>query len=163
MKWIEYDYVCNAGREINLHKKVEYNEVNLAIAEKEAIGGNYAIVEDDEEIAVKPLPIELGGTGANTAGEALANLGGVSMKTVAVTLPVSGWSNKTQTVNVAGVPAKVEGNAIIPTPDSASHDAYHECVVKCSKQSDGKLSFVCSDVPTVALTVNVLILTKGAA
>lgn len=75
MQWIEYDYVCNAGKGINLHKKVEYNEANLAIAKKEAIGGNYTITDDGVEIPVKPLPIELGGTNAKTAAEARDNLG----------------------------------------------------------------------------------------
>ena len=49
MKWIEYDYVCNADKGINLHKKVEYNEANLAIAEVEACNGEYTITEDGVE------------------------------------------------------------------------------------------------------------------
>lgn len=75
MKWIEYDYVCNEDKGITLHKKVEYNEANLAVAEVEACDGNYTIVEDGEEIAREPLSIELGGTGASDAASARAALG----------------------------------------------------------------------------------------
>lgn len=76
MKWIEYDYVCNANKGISLHKKVEYNEENIAIAEKEAINGKYVITEDESEsIEKKPLSIEQGGTGANTAFDAIQKLG----------------------------------------------------------------------------------------
>lgn len=75
MKWIEYDYVCNADKGINLHKKVEYNEANLAIAEVEAYNGEYTIIEDGVNIKPKPLAIELGGTGSTTVEGAREKLG----------------------------------------------------------------------------------------
>ena len=77
MKWIEYDYVCNENTGATLHKKVEYNEGNLAVAAREACDGNYSVTEDDTVYDPKPLPVALGGTGACTAADALTNLGGL--------------------------------------------------------------------------------------
>lgn len=76
MRWIEYDYVCNANKGINFHKKIEYNEANLAVAQAEACDGSYTITEDDTTMYFEPVPIARGGTGANNANEALSNLGG---------------------------------------------------------------------------------------
>lgn len=81
MTWIEYDYICNENLGITLHKKVEYNEANLAIAQQEAIDGNYALTEDEETAGIQPMSIELGGTNAKTAAQALANLGGAPKDT----------------------------------------------------------------------------------
>ena len=78
MTWIEYDYVCNESKGIVYHKKVEYNEANLAIAQQEAVDGNYTITEDEEVIETKPLAVELGGTNAKTAEEACKNVGGIN-------------------------------------------------------------------------------------
>lgn len=75
MKWIEYDYVCNANRGINLHKKVEYNEENLAIAKEEACDGIYIISEDENDNVRQPIAIESGGTGATNVDKVLENLG----------------------------------------------------------------------------------------
>ena len=75
MKWIEYDYVCNEKLGITLHKKVEHNAANIAIAEQEACDGRYTITEDDEVVSELPLAISLGGTGASAASQALVNLG----------------------------------------------------------------------------------------
>ena len=81
MTWIEYDYLCNENKGITFHKKVEYNEANLAIAQQEAIDGNYSITEDDEVVGVQPLAIGLGGTNAKTAEEACKNIGGLNTYT----------------------------------------------------------------------------------
>lgn len=78
MKWIEYDYVCNGNKGIVYHKKLEYNETNLAIARQEAVGGNYTITEDDKTQGVQPMSIALGGTNAKTAEEACKNIGGIN-------------------------------------------------------------------------------------
>lgn len=83
----------------------------------------------------------------------------LGIKTSTTSLSAGGWSNNTQTVNVEGVPADVDNNAVIPTPAPESHVAYTESNVRCSAQADGKLTFTCDQVPSVDLTVNVLILT----
>ena len=84
-----------------------------------------------------------------------AEIGAVAMKTAAVSLPVSGWSSNAQTVNVTGVTADC---TIIVTAAPASYEHYNECGVRCSAQGSGTLTFVCTDVPTSAVTANVLIL-----
>ena len=75
-------------------------------------------------------------------------------KPLAIILPASGWSNMMQTVSVNGV---TEDNSIIPVPAPENHTVYCEAGVYCSAQSNGTLTFICSETPEVALTVNVLI------
>ena len=75
--------------------------------------------------------------------------------TASATLTAAGWGSKKQTVNVAGV---TTNNAILVTPAPSSFVAYGEAVVYCSAQGDGTLTFTCDEVPTVDLTVNVLIM-----
>lgn len=75
--------------------------------------------------------------------------------TASVTLSASAWSSKKQTVSVSGVTA---GNTVLVTPAPASFVAYGEAVVYCSAQGSGNLTFTCDEVPTVSLTVNVLIM-----
>lgn len=79
----------------------------------------------------------------------------VSLSAVSVTLPAAGWVENNQTVSVAGVTA---ANQVVVTPTPSSHERYAEGMVRCSAQSDGELTFTCSETPTEALSVNVLIL-----
>lgn len=74
MRWIEYDYTCNANKGVVLHKKVEYNDANIAIAQAEALNG-YTITEDGVNVETKPIAIEFGGTDARDAAGARENLG----------------------------------------------------------------------------------------
>ena len=100
--------------------------------------------------------IKNGGTGADTAAEALTNLGAQAKHTpTTATLSAAGWSNLAQTVNVSGV---TSDNTVIISPAAASHVAYSEANVRCTAQASGKLTFTCDDVPSEALTVNVVIL-----
>lgn len=70
------------------------------------------------------------------------------------TLTVAGWSSKTQTVNVTGVTAN---NAVILSPAAASWVQASDNGVRCSGQGAGTLTFTCEDVPTAAMTYNVII------
>lgn len=71
------------------------------------------------------------------------------------TLTVAGWSNKAQSVSVAGVTA----NSIITvTYAPASRAAWIDADVYCSAQGAGTLTFTCDTVPTQALTANIVIL-----
>lgn len=76
-----------------------------------------------------------------------------------VTLPVAGWSAtaKTNAVTVTGVGAS---DAVIVSPAPDSWAAYSKAGVRCTAQAAGALTFTCNSIPTVALTVQVLIL-KG--
>ena len=82
-------------------------------------------------------------------------LHGGTCKAVSVTLPVAGWSNKTQTVNVDGVTAN---NAVQVASAPATIKEYGAAGLVCTAQAAGKLTFTCDSVPEVALTVNVIIL-----
>ncbi len=87
--------------------------------------------------------------------------GTVKMLVLSVFLSASGWRSNEQTVTANGVPSDDEMNAVIATPAPASHVAYYDANVRCTAQAAGALTFTCDDVPTAALTVNVLILTTG--
>ena len=81
--------------------------------------------------------------------------GTVDKSNITVTLAVARWSSLAQTVNASGV---TSDNTVIVAPTSGSHNAYNEAGVYCSAQASGKLTFRCSEKPSVALTVNVLII-----
>lgn len=71
-----------------------------------------------------------------------------------VILSTTWTENKTQTVQIEGLLATDD---VIVSPDPTSYTDYTECVVRATSQSDGNLVFTCNEVPTEALTVNVLI------
>ena len=72
-----------------------------------------------------------------------------------VMLSASGWSGKAQTVSDARF---LTGNyAYSVAPDSGSFAAYGESVIYADNVTTaGKMQFHCGEVPTVALTVNIL-------
>lgn len=71
------------------------------------------------------------------------------------TLTVAGWSNKAQSVSVAGVTA----NSIVTvTYAPASRTEWIDADVYCSAQGAGTLTFTCESVPASALIANIVIL-----
>lgn len=116
MKWIEYDYVCNKDKGITIHKKVEYNEANLAIAEAEACDG-YTVTDDGEEIKKNPLPVELGGTNATTADKARANIGAAPAGT--------GENGKLTAADVGAAPAGSGTNGKVTPSDIGAAPSTH--------------------------------------
>ena len=74
---------------------------------------------------------------------------GITVQTV--TLASSGWTNKTQTVS-ASVTATDD---VFISAAPASISAYTTAKVYCSGIGNGTLTFVCTDVPSADLTVNV--------
>jgi len=77
---------------------------------------------------------------------------------LSVTLTAGGWSGSgpyTQTVNAAGVTA---ANTVIASAAPASFVSYSECMVCCSGQGVGTLTFTAQDKPADALTANVVVL-----
>lgn len=111
---------------------------------------------DNERIPI--IPVTKGGTNAATAEQARANLG-VETKHLSstVTIPSSGWSDNSQTVNVSGMTATLD-IVIVPAPDS--YENWGKFGVYCSAQGEGTLAFVCKNIPDTELTANLLIL-KG--
>lgn len=84
--------------------------------------------------------------------------GGAEITTATATLTAAGWNNSTQTVNVTGV---TSSNSVIVAAAPASITDYSSAGVYCSAQGNGTLTFTCSTTPTLALTVNVMIIGGG--
>lgn len=81
-------------------------------------------------------------------------------KTETTAILTSGkWADKKQTVNITGVTKK---NAVIVGPSTDSHVAYCEAAVRYHEQGEGTITFICEDVPSADITLNVLILDEDA-
>ena len=81
--------------------------------------------------------------------------GKATVSSVSVSLTVANWSNNSQTVSVTGVTAS---NNVIVSPAPASIDAYVAAGIKCTAQGTNSLTFTCTTTPTVAISVNVLVM-----
>ena len=86
-------------------------------------------------------------------GNISGNCGDVH-KCIPIILQASKWSGTSQTVSVADVTAD---SKIIIAPAPESHVDYSNACVYCSNKANRSLSFTCSEIPTVDLTVNVLV------
>lgn len=100
----------------------------------------------------------LKGTGDGGVSAAVAGTDYQSpVKSATVTLSANAWSGNSQTINVSNVTA----NSLVtvaPVPAAQNRTAYLESGVYCSAQGAGTLTFVCEDVPSVNLNVNVQII-----
>lgn len=81
------------------------------------------------------------------------------VKSATVTLSANAWSGNSQTINVSNVTAS-SLVTVAPVPTSQNRTAYLESGVYCSAQGAGTLTFVCEDVPSVNLNVNIQIINK---
>ncbi len=81
---------------------------------------------------------------------------GATYTATMVNLEANRWSGNAQTVNVSGVTAS---NLVMVAPAPGSHIAYSDANVRCTAQGAGTLTFTCDAVPSVALAVNIAILT----
>ena len=70
-----------------------------------------------------------------------------------VTLKSTGWTNKTQTVTVAGISSDEAAQRIILIAHADSRSAYNEAGCKGIGQGEGSLTFECETVPSVDLKV----------
>lgn len=79
------------------------------------------------------------------------------VKSATVTLSANAWSGNSQTINVSNVTA---GSlvTVAPVPTAQNRTAYLEAGVYCSAQGSSTLTFVCEDVPSVNLNVNIQII-----
>lgn len=118
------------------------------------INQNNAIKQINKEDVV--FNVANGGTGATTVDEARKNLGAITMNNAAVQLLPDGWSDNQQIVSVSGVAAD---NMVIVSPDSSTDNyvAYTECNVRCVAQAEGILTFLCDEVPSITLIVNIAV------
>jgi len=72
-----------------------------------------------------------------------------------ISIATSAWSNKTAQVTATGVTAT---NTVIVSPAPASITAWGDASMKCTAQAANQLTFTCEEVPTAAISVNVVIL-----
>lgn len=74
---------------------------------------------------------------------------------VTISLTVEGWdaSAKTQTVVVHNV---TTDNIVWVSPAPASFDAYGQAGIRATAQGDGNITFTCTNVPTEAISVEVV-------
>ena len=94
-----------------------------------------------------------------TAGEVRTMLGAVAVSAKTVTVPVSGWNNGTQTINVSGVIADTRTCHVFMTYHPSYFTQYRDSCIRVSAQGDGTLTFVCDRdvVPTADINVNIAI------
>ena len=76
-----------------------------------------------------------------------------TVETATVTLSADSWIGNEQTVSASIVTSDCVV-VISPVPDS--QDEYSFCGIKCTSQSDGSLSFICSSTPSSNIDVNVV-------
>lgn len=114
-----------------------------------------AISGKQEKITASGL---LKGDGSGGVSAAVAGTDYQSpVKSATVTLSANAWSGNSQTINVSNVTA----NSLVtvaPVPTAQNRTAYLEAGVYCSAQGPGTLTFVCEDVPSVNLNVNIQII-----
>lgn len=82
-------------------------------------------------------------------------------KSTLVTLPLSAWSNNTQTVTVPGVLADESKQLIQPMPTIADQAVYSAAGISYTGQAANKLTFKAQTVPTEDVQVYVVIQEVG--
>lgn len=85
----------------------------------------------------------------------------IRQKSTLVTLPLSAWSNNTQTVTVPGVLADESKQLIQPMPTIADQAVYSAAGISCTGQAANKLTFKAQTVPTEDVQVYVVIQEVG--
>lgn len=75
------------------------------------------------------------------------------LNAVTVTLTVAGWVSNAQTVNASNVTAD---NIVWVSPAAASFDAYGKAGIRATAQGAGTITFTCTKVPAVEITVEVV-------
>lgn len=85
----------------------------------------------------------------------------LTMDLATVVLAATGWIDNTQTVQVEKVIANSNQQAVIAVANAASVDTYLDANIKMTGQGAGTLTFVCDEVPTSSVALNLMILTKG--
>lgn len=75
------------------------------------------------------------------------------LNAVTVTLTVAGWVSNTQTVSASNVKAD---NIVWVSPAPASFDAYGKAGIRAIAQADGTITFTCTKIPAVEMTVEVV-------
>lgn len=100
------------------------------------------------------VPVAKGGTGATTAAAALTALGAQREIQVAYgTLTVAGWTNKAQSLQIAGM---VEGSEFVAAPSTAAGWASAaDAGLYPPTAGNGTLTFTCEETPAADIAVTV--------
>lgn len=77
----------------------------------------------------------------------------IGLSQISVSLTVNGWSSKSQSVTATGVTAN---SILVVSPAPASFSEYAASGVRATAQTSNSVTFACDEVPSSALTVNVL-------
>lgn len=75
--------------------------------------------------------------------------------TLAVTVPKSGWHNKSQTIIVSRVTSDSD---VFIGASSQSQLEWDDCGVFCTKQAAGKLTLTCRVTPSNDLVANIILI-----
>ena len=135
--------VALTGMQIPISKDNPTTFVSTAISGKQAKILTFGLLKGNGS----------GGVSAAVAGTDYQS----PVKSAMVTLSANAWSGNSQTINVSNVTA---GSlvTVAPVPTAQNRTAYLEAGVYCSAQGAGTLTFVCEDVPSVSLNVNIQII-----
>lgn len=106
--------------------------------------------------------VDGGYTGSESEFNTLLANAAIKPISISVSLPVSGWSDNTQTVTVTGALADETKQLIQPMPAIASQIAYMSAGIYCSGQAANSLTFTCSETPTEDITLYIVITEVGA-
>lgn len=80
---------------------------------------------------------------------------GAGKITTTAILNDDGWDENLQTINVNGVTST---NSVIVGPSKSSTENYISYGIACKQQGSGTLTFSCKQVPSVNISVDILIL-----
>lgn len=135
--------VALTGMQIPISKDNPTTFVSTAISGKQAKILTFGLLKGNGS----------GGVSAAVAGTDYQS----PVKSAMVTLSANAWSGNSQTINLANV-ATNSLVTVAPVPTAQNRTAYLEAGVYCSTQGAGTLTFVCEDVPSVNLNVNIQII-----
>lgn len=84
---------------------------------------------------------------------------GAAGKSVALTapMPVASWDGGAKTLTVS-LSQDITGKNLVVSPAPASFEAWCEAGVRANEQRSDGLGFTCTEIPTVDLTANILII-----
>lgn len=122
--------------------------VSIAQALENCMRADAVVDSLESDDPTKPLSAAKG----RALSEAIATK--PDMRTAAVTLSAGGWSQNNQTVPVDGMTAQA---AVIVTAAPDTYEQYNDCVVRCTAQGEGTLTFAASTTPSADVQANVLI------
>ena len=95
-------------------------------------------------------------SGGNLVGDLMNFYENNLLDPVEVTLRANAWENNTQTVSCPGASEDEAHQLIVIRPSNSSMEPYLEAEVLCVEQGEGTLTFACTNVPEIDLTVYAL-------